>query len=153
MAATGREKKQNEIEDIQRRMRTLEQNAKATIQNLKMDIRHEEEQLYEDLASSLRGRTFTERVFDITESECAKPSKDWKKVAQEASDIISNKVAKEIDDWDNKNQSVEGIKTRILVKFNKECQVYEDQLKEIESKWINLLLRFFKNKKVVGYCN
>jgi hypothetical protein len=134
LAATGRERQENEIEDIRRRMRTLESNAKATIQNLKTDIRYEEDQLYEDLASSLRSRQFTEKVFNIQGNQCVNPSKDWKNVARDANDVIGNIIAKEVDDWEFDQRRVDGIKSRILEKFTKECQVYEDQLKEIESK-------------------
>lgn len=133
MAASGKENRQNEIEDIQKRMKSLEQNAKATIENLKSEIKYEEEKLYEDLVSCLRDRNFTEKVFDIQENECARPSKDWKEVAENASHIISNMIAREIDFWENKIKRVDGIKARILDKFNSDCQGYEKQLKEIES--------------------
>lgn len=133
MAARGKENRQNEIEDIQRRMRTLEQNAKATIQNLKKEIKYEEEKLYEDIVSCLRDRTFTEKVFGIQKNECARPSKDWKEVAENANHIISNIIAKQIDFWENEFKRIDGIKARILDKFNSDCQGYEEQLKEIES--------------------
>ncbi|XP_061187856.1 uncharacterized protein LOC133195895 [Saccostrea echinata] len=145
MALTGRERQQNEIEDIQRRMRVLEQNAKATIKNLKTDIRYEEDHLYEDLASSLRSRSFTEKVFDIQEKQCAKPSRDWKAVAQDANEIIGNIIAQEVDKWEAENNCELGIKARILDKFTKECQVYENQLKEIESALLDGDVRVIKD--------
>ena len=132
LAASGRVAKQNEIDDIRGRMKTPEQNARATIMNLKSDIKHEEDQLHEDLASSLRSRNFTERAFNF--QEFPKISKEWKKVAKNANDIISDMISKEVDHWGNEYQRVDGLKTRILDKFSRECQVYEDQLKEIESK-------------------
>lgn len=131
-AATGKQRKQDQIDDISARMKTLKHNASATIQNLREDVRHEEDQLYEDLVSSLRSRSFTERVFSV--KECGKPSSDWRIVAKTANDFISDIISKEVDYWENENQLVGGIKSRILDKFAKEFQVHEDQLNEIESR-------------------
>lgn len=122
------------MNDVERRMNILEQNAKSTIQNLKKIIRDEEDRLYGDITSYLRSRKFTEIVFAIEESESAIHTKDWKKVVQDANVIIGYRITEEINKWEKANRRARGIKTWIIDKIKKDCLVCEKQLEETESK-------------------
>ena len=128
------EKKQDEIDATRKRMDVLERNARRTIEDLKRDVQSQEDKLWGDIANFLRSRAFTDRVFNYGPRDCAGMSKDYKSVAKEANEIIANRIAVEVERWERETCVADSIKEAIVTKFQKDCQMYEDQIREIEGR-------------------
>ncbi|KAK3101932.1 hypothetical protein FSP39_007456 [Pinctada imbricata] len=132
LAASGMEKKQEEIDETKQRMDLLDRNARRTIADLRRDVQDEEENLWRQITEFLRSKNFTDRIFSISPRDCPRVQKDYKSVGREANEIIANRIAEEVDRWEEEKGIVDRIKDAIVGKFQKECQMYEDQIREIE---------------------
>lgn len=132
MAVHGIESQKEKIENLKRQMETLDRNAKYSLGELKTGLENEVENLYKATANYLRSKQFFDKMFQWTDNDCAKASREWNRTAAEASERIASRVASEINIWERNNKVIATIKDKIVKKFKKDFELMEDQIQQIE---------------------
>ena len=67
-------------------------------------------------------------------TECPPPDKDVKKLIKESAHRFCEKLAAVVDEWDEQSKIVSKIKTNILNIFQRDLDLFEDQIKRIEGR-------------------
>ena len=66
--------------------------------------------------------------------DCPTPYKDTKKVIKDAASKFCEKLAATVDVWEAQNGLVSKIKSNILKAYQRDLELFEDQVKRIEGK-------------------
>ena len=70
-------------------------------------------------------------------ADCPAPDKDTKKVIKDAASKFCEKLAAVVDVWDTKNKIVSKVKSNILKTFQRDLDLFEDQIKKIEGMYVS----------------
>ena len=65
-------------------------------------------------------------------ADCPPPDKDVKKLIKESALRFREKLAAIVDEWDEQSKIVSKIKANILNTFQRDLDLFEDQIKRIE---------------------
>ncbi|ESO95801.1 hypothetical protein LOTGIDRAFT_160348 [Lottia gigantea] len=124
------EDKRSIMTDVKNQMSNLAQRADDRIKLMKTNMDDSVQRVVNDVL----------KIIDQNQAELSmwgpntypQPDKDWKVVARKASLIISDRIANLIDEWDSRRNVVGQIKQGVLDKFKNDCELFEDQIKQIE---------------------
>ncbi|XP_045166452.2 uncharacterized protein LOC123529922 [Mercenaria mercenaria] len=130
MAAKSMEKVKDELQQIKNQIAKLEQNSKESINYLKSNISHESEIVAKTVVEALQSRQMAERLFNWKPNEC--PREGGKKIAADALEAITNKIALEMNFWEREKQVVTGIKDKIIRVCKRDFELMENQIAKLE---------------------
>lgn len=140
MAKCSKEEKEKLIIDIKSRMQTIQCKAMRSVDDLRRGMEYEINSLYETLKSVVNTPEFRRACSHWEPRECP-GSKDTKKLIGDASELIENRVCMNVDSWEKKYQVIKTLKGKIISKLKKDCELMEDQIREVESK--HILFRYY----------
>ena len=66
--------------------------------------------------------------------DCPTPDRDTKKVTKDAAYKFCEKLAAVVDDWEARNNLVSKIRSNILNAYQRDLELFEDQIRRIEGK-------------------
>ena len=133
MAKCSKEEKQELIANIKARMQTIQYKAMQSVDDLRRGMEFEINSLSETLKSVVNSEEFR-RVCSYWEPQECPASKDKSKLIRDASELIENRLCMHIDAWENKYRVIKTLKEKIIPKLKRDCELMEDQIREIESK-------------------
>ncbi|XP_062584797.1 uncharacterized protein LOC134246446 [Saccostrea cucullata] len=132
MAKCNSIEKQKLIDDIKARMQTIQCKALQSVDDLRRGMEHEIGSLHKSLTSIINSDEFRRACKSWDPRECP-GSKDSKKLIRDASELIENRVCMNIDKWERQYKVIKTLKDRIIAKLRRDCELMEDQIREIES--------------------
>ncbi|XP_056001412.1 uncharacterized protein LOC125654391 isoform X2 [Ostrea edulis] len=132
MAKCSNNEKEEMIKDIKARMQTVQCKAMQSVDDLRRGMEFEIKSLYESVKSLVNSEDFR-RVCKVWEPRECPGSKDTKKLIMDASEIIENRVCMTIDRWEKQYNIIRTLKNKIISKLKRDCELMEDQIREIES--------------------
>ena len=133
MAKCSKEEKQKLIANIKSRMQTIQCKAMRSVDDLRRGMEFEVNSLNETLKSVVNSEEFR-RVCSYWEPRECPGSKDKSKLIRDASELIENRVCMHVDAWEKKYRVIKTLKEKIISKLKRDCELMEDQIREIESK-------------------
>lgn len=80
----------------------------------------------------LKSEACAREMISWVSSECPPPDKDMKKVIKDAASRFAEKLAATVDVWEKQNDIVSRVKFNILKTFQRDLDLFEDQIKKIE---------------------
>nr|XP_034307373.1 uncharacterized protein LOC105333658 isoform X2 [Crassostrea gigas] len=143
MAKCSKEEKEKLIMDIKSRMQTIQCKAMRSVDDLRRGMEYETNSLYDTLRKVVNTPEFRRACGHWEPRECP-GSKDTKKLIGDASELIENRVCMNVDSWEKKFQVKKTLKEKIISKLKRDCELMEDQIREIESTLIageNVIIR------------
>lgn len=134
MDAVDKDEMVKKMEDIKRNMHALEVKSRQTIEDLRKGLQLEIGDIHKATADILRSQNMRNTLTTWDQVECPPPD-DTKKLAKEAAERISSKVAAEINRWEKEKGIIRNLKDKMIRKFKRDCELLEDQIAEIEGKF------------------
>lgn len=131
MDAVDKDEMIKKMDDIKRNMHALEVKSRQTIDDLRRGLQLEISDIHKATADVLRSQSMRNTLTSWDQVECPPPD-DSKKLAKEAAERISSKVAAEINKWEKDQRIVRNLKDRMINKFKRDCELLEGQIAEIE---------------------
>nr|KAG5695653.1 hypothetical protein BaRGS_029143 [Batillaria attramentaria] len=64
--------------------------------------------------------------------DCPAPERKWQNVAKEAASKFAERLASVVNDWEQQNKMVGKIRSNILKGFQRDLDLFEDQIKQLE---------------------
>lgn len=142
MAKCSKEEKEKLIMDIKSRMQTIQCKAMRSVDDLRRGMEYETNSLYDTLRKVVNTPEFRRACGHWEPRECP-GSKDTKKLIGDASELIENRVCMNVDSWEKKFQVKKTLKEKIISKLKRDCELMEDQIREIESKFFEFFYSIF----------
>lgn len=134
------EDKKTEFDQLQKQISHLERNAQQCVEDLKYGVNREVDKIYELVQDLLQSKEFTSRISIWESDEC--PKKDnWKRVTKDATERIAGRIALEVNVWERRINVIASVKEKVIMKFKRDFQLMEDQMRDIEGKFC-----FLQNK-------
>lgn len=133
MAKCSNNEKEKMITDIKARMQMVQCKAMQSVDDLRRGMEFEIKSLYQSVKSVVNSEDFR-RVCKAWEPRECPGSKDTKKLIMDASELIENRVCMNIDRWERQYNVIRTLKDKIISKLKRDCELMEDQIREIESK-------------------
>lgn len=123
--------KRAEFEQLQKQISNLERNAQQCVEDMKYGVNQEVDKVYNLVQEVLQSNNFVGKIMSWESGEC--PRKDnWKRVTKDATERISGKIALEINHWEHKINLTASLKEKVVMKFKRDFQLMEDQIRDIE---------------------
>lgn len=110
-------------------------------------MEYETNSLYDTLRKVVNTPEFRRACGHWEPRECP-GSKDTKKLIGDASELIENRVCMNVDSWEKKFQVKKTLKEKIISKLKRDCELMEDQIREIESKFFEFFTQYFCGQQV-----
>ncbi|XP_041348324.1 uncharacterized protein LOC121367932 [Gigantopelta aegis] len=131
LSAKSKEEKEKTFQHIQSQIGTLEEKAEYRIFTMRNDLKHAIEDIVSTILKMIQQPDYKRRLMAWDSSMCPAPD-STKKVLNDASSKLTERLAHVVDIWEHDNDVVSGVKSRVLKTFNKELELFEDQIKKIE---------------------
>ena len=125
--------KEELMQNVKKHMMSIQCNALRCVDDLRRDIQREVTKLSEVMVSVIGSSEFREKAGSWDPRECP-GSSDRKKLLRDASELIENRLTIEIDIWERNNNVVKTLKDKIISKLKRDCELMEDQMREIEGR-------------------
>lgn len=120
------------IQSIEKQMYNLQQNAETSILNLQREVKKEADGLQYKIINLLTSTDFLPKIKVWHPSQCPPTDKKWKKVSGTASEMIAQRITQEINEWETRHRIKASIKDKIIGRFQKDFELMEDQINDIE---------------------
>lgn len=121
-----------QIEAIEKQMYNLQQNAEDGIRQLQVEVKKEADSLQFKVINLLSSEEFLNRTRHWEVADCPKSDSKWKKVSGSASELIAQRLTRQINEWERGNGIKAGIKGKIIGRFKRDFELMEDQINDIE---------------------
>ncbi|XP_076095925.1 uncharacterized protein LOC143066936 isoform X1 [Mytilus galloprovincialis] len=125
-----------QIQNIEKQMYNLQQNAKASIRKLQEEVQNEADGLHYKVINLLSSQDFLPKITQWEPSQCPQADKKWKKVSGSASEVIAQRLTQEINNWERRNGIKASIKDKIIGRFKRDFELMEDQINDIEGMFL-----------------
>lgn len=124
--------KENDFHNIRNQIEALEREKGGQVEVMKEGLRREVDNIIRKLIQFLKSDQGLRELSSWSPGECPMLDKDQKKMAKEAGSRFAEKLASLVDVWECKSQLVSGVKTNIIKGFQRDLELFEDQIKKIE---------------------
>ncbi|XP_059177527.1 uncharacterized protein LOC131956913 [Physella acuta] len=122
---------------IEGRISSLQKNSKEKLDKMRREVKvcsFEAGGQALDYLNSMRKR---EKMKRWSETMCPKKEKSWQNVAKAASFAIAERIAEEINQWENENKYINKITKEIIQGFQQQFSLLDNQLHEIQGVLLN----------------
>jgi len=127
------------VEDIRRHTGTVEQRmekiktaATKSLEEMRNDVKRSAWEAGNEIVKDMNAMKTRVQLLAWYEDDWPKKEKSWQSVMKNAYMKISERISKEIDQWEDKHKQVTSLQDNILQKFKKSFEVLDNQLKDIE---------------------
>ncbi|XP_052064477.1 uncharacterized protein LOC127704373 isoform X2 [Mytilus californianus] len=118
------------ISKLRDQLKTLKNDAEEVLESAKHIAEKQIDLLHKEMADLLRSRAARDKICTWVAKDCPKQA-DYKKVAQDASEMIADRIMQVIDAWENEHHFVQGLQDTIIQKFEEECKLMDNQMQEV----------------------
>ncbi|VDI21686.1 Hypothetical predicted protein [Mytilus galloprovincialis] len=118
------------ISKLRDQLKTLKNDADEVLESAKHIAEEQIDLLLKEMADLLRSKAARDKICAWVAKDCPKQA-DYKRVSQDASEMIADRIIQVIDAWENEHQFVQGLQERIIQKFEEECQLMDNQMQEV----------------------
>ncbi|XP_063436022.1 uncharacterized protein LOC134716985 isoform X2 [Mytilus trossulus] len=118
------------ISKLRDQLKTLKNDADEVLESAKHIAEEQIDLLLKEMADLLRSKAARDKICAWVAKDCPKQA-DYKRVSQDASEMIADRIIQVIDAWENEHQFVQGLQDRIIQKFEEECQLMDNQMQEV----------------------
>ncbi|KAK3579087.1 hypothetical protein CHS0354_029946 [Potamilus streckersoni] len=120
-----------DLDMIKKRMQTLETDAEQRIKKMRNGLEKEVENVHKVVLEALKSLEVQKRLMDWSPHDCPRGT-NWKALAKEADEKLSERVALAIDNWQKHFGIINGIKKEIIDVFKKDFYLVENQIAELQ---------------------
>ncbi|VDI58150.1 Hypothetical predicted protein [Mytilus galloprovincialis] len=132
MDSKGLEEKRKMQENLKTGIQLLETNTHTAITNLRLQLKNEAKLLNSRVQGFLRSSWLDGGIDEWSKEECPDVLGNWRKVAEEASEQIIQKLKSQIDFWERSEGIVKSVKEKISEQLRQDFELMEDRIKELE---------------------
>lgn len=134
MDSKGLEEKRKMQENLKTGIQLLETNTHTAITNLRLQLKNEAKLLNSRVQGFLRSSWLDGGIDEWSKEECPDVLGNWRKVAEEASEQIIQKLKSQIDFWERSEGIVKSVKEKISEQLRQDFELMEDRIKELEGR-------------------
>ncbi|KAK7481782.1 hypothetical protein BaRGS_00026929 [Batillaria attramentaria] len=125
------EEKEATYYSVRNQIEALERDAEDRIDVMRSGFKREVDSITRKLITHLK----TDGMRKLTTwspHDCPAPERKWQNVAKEAASKFAERLASVVNDWEQQNKMVGKIRSNILKGFQRDLDLFEDQIKQLE---------------------
>ncbi|KAL3853221.1 hypothetical protein ACJMK2_016777 [Sinanodonta woodiana] len=131
VAEQNKVRTKEDLDMIKKQMQTLETDAEQKIKKMRTGLEKEVENIHKKILKELSSLDLQKRLMDWSPYDCPKGT-NWKALAKEADEKLSERVALTIDNWQEQSGIINDIKKEIIDVFKKDFYLMENQIAELQ---------------------
>ncbi|XP_025106722.1 uncharacterized protein LOC112571715 isoform X1 [Pomacea canaliculata] len=126
--------KETMSQNVRSQMEALDRQSEDSLHDMRDNLRREVDATTRKLVAFLKSEDCMAQLRYWTPTDCPPPdTRNVKNVVKEAASKFAERLTLLVDDWEYNNNQVSRIKSSIIKSFQRRLELFEDQLKKIES--------------------